>query len=77
MYSTVDSVRLPGMGLTIDPAALRIHMKKEEEIAKLLSQGTPPVELIERGFVRGTVYKIAKRLAEKDAPQVSADQARS
>lgn len=37
---------------------------KEEEIARLLSNGRTPAELIRQGHSRGTVYKVAKRLAE-------------
>ena len=43
-------------------------MGKEQEIAKLLSQGTPPVELIQRGFARATVYKVNRRLAQERTP---------
>ena len=37
---------------------------KEEEIARLLSEGTPPAELVHQGYSRGTVYKVKRRLAE-------------
>ena len=43
-------------------------MRKEEEIAKLLSQGTPPVELIQGGFARGTVYKVNRKLTKEATP---------
>ncbi len=36
-------------------------MKKEEEIARLLSQGTQPTELVRKGYNRSTVYKVARR----------------
>ena len=36
---------------------------KEEEIARLLSNGRTPAELIRQGHSRGTVYKVAKRMA--------------
>ena len=32
---------------------------KEEEIARLLIDGTMPVEVIGRGYARGTVYKVS------------------
>ena len=35
---------------------------KEEEIAGLLSKGVPPVELVRRGYARGTVYKVKSRV---------------
>ena len=34
---------------------------KEVEIARLLSEGTPPAELIRQGHARGTVYKVSRR----------------
>lgn len=36
---------------------------KEKEIARLLSGGRTPAELIRDGYSRSTVYKIAKRVA--------------
>ena len=35
---------------------------KEVEIERLLGEGSTPVELIRRGFKRGTVYKVNRRL---------------
>lgn len=43
-------------------------MRKEEEIAKLLSQGMSPVEVIKRGHARGTTYKVQRRLAQEATP---------
>ena len=35
---------------------------KESEIAKLLVEGTPAAELVQQGYARGTVYKVAGRM---------------
>ena len=48
-------------------------MTKEEQIARLLSQGTPPAELVHQGPAKSTVYKVARRLVERDGSHVSAD----
>lgn len=49
-------------------------MKKEEEIASLLSQGIQPAELVRRGYPKSTVYKVARRIA-KEAIPISGDPA--
>ena len=41
---------------------------KEEEIARLLSEGIQTAELVRRGYARGTVYKVAGRLKEGGTP---------
>ena len=35
---------------------------KEKETEQLLDEGSTPVELIQSGFKRGTVYKVSRRL---------------
>ena len=41
---------------------------KEEEIGRLLAEGNKPAELIQRGFKRGTVYKVNRRLQTAGTP---------
>ena len=41
------------------------RVSKEEEIAQLLREGTPPVELIRGGYARATVYKVFRRLKKE------------
>ncbi len=43
-------------------------MGKQEQIAKLLEQGASAGELIKQGYARGTVYKVANRLKQKNEP---------
>ena len=38
---------------------------KEKEIARLLSGGRTPAELVREGHARGTVYKVARRMADE------------
>lgn len=40
---------------------------KEEEIARFLSEGSTPSELVKRGFARGTVYKVARLIGKKSS----------
>ena len=40
-------------------------VNKEEEIAKLITEGTLPAELVRRGYARGTVYKVSGRLKKE------------
>ena len=42
-------------------------MKKEEEIARLLTDGAQPAELVRQGYARGTVYKVNRRLNQDSA----------
>jgi hypothetical protein len=65
--STAEAVHCPEIGGSISTRGARVDtiMGKEEEIAKLLSQGTLPAELVRQGHSRGTVYKVARRLAER------------
>ena len=62
--STVDAVYRPAIGGSISTEGLIGYVRKEEEIAKLLSQGTPAAELVHQGYSRGPVYKVARCLAE-------------
>ena len=41
---------------------------KEEEIARLLSEGTAAAALVQRVYARGTVYKVAARVREGGTP---------
>ena len=41
------------------------RVSKEGEIAQLLREGTLPVELVRRGYARGTVYKVSGRLKKE------------
>ena len=45
----------------------------EEEIGRLLAEGNKPAELIQRGFKRGTVYKVNRRLQTGGTPSESGD----
>ena len=44
-------------------------MAKENEIAGLLSQGIAPAELVRKGYARGTVYKVRRRLEQPGTAQ--------
>ena len=44
-------------------------MAKENEIARLLSEGIAPAELVRRGYTRSTVYKVNKRLQQPSTPE--------
>ena len=41
---------------------------KEAEVARLLSEGIAPAEVVRRGYNRSTVYKVNKRLQQPSAP---------
>ena len=53
---------------------------KEQEIAKLLSEGKQAADLVRQGYSRGTVYKVARRLnnggTTPQAPDVVASSSR-
>ena len=42
---------------------------KEEQIGRLLREGRTPAELVHEGWVRSSVYKVAKRLRTWGTPQ--------
>ena len=44
-------------------------MTKEEEIRQLLAQGASKADLVRRGYARGTVYKVGRRLANESTPR--------
>ena len=46
------------------PSKPNSSVTKQEEIAKLLSDGVPPAELVRQGYTRGTVYKISGLLCK-------------
>ena len=48
-------------------------MVKEADIARRLSEGIAPAELIRSGYARGTVYKVRRRLEQPGTAQENGD----
>ena len=66
--STVDDSPLGGAGQSENRDMSTVAIGKECEIAKLLLEGIPPVEIIHKGYARGTVYKVNRRVKEGGTP---------